>query len=68
MTPDLIDDIIHDEIRKHKSALQTIKREQEFAEKKVAELYDCLDCDHEREMVNGVQDKCRHCGFVWVRR
>lgn len=69
-SPQQVTELVSDDVRAARSRLLQISREQEFAERQLAKLLEQYNCDHDlpdREMANTREDRCRRCGYTWVR-
>lgn len=65
--PDQIDNLIHADVCEQNSIILRLERELDFHKKKRDELKGMMGCDHQPEHETGTMDRCKICGYKWVR-
>lgn len=66
-SPHQIDEMIFEDIKQQRTILLRIERERVFHQRRVDELTKMDGCDHEVEFKDARLDRCKHCGYEWVR-
>lgn len=68
LDPDQIDALIHEEVKDQRKLEQDARLSAEIHANRANELAEKLLCEHAPEMDGATHDRCRRCGFRWVRR
>lgn len=68
LDPDQIDALIHEEVKDQRKLEQDARLSAEFHANRANELAEKLLCEHVPEVDGANYDRCRLCGFRWVRR
>lgn len=66
-SPDQIDDLIQEDLVANRSIIARLERELSFHLDKDLKLNEALGCEHEPEKDGASHDRCRQCGYRWVR-